>query len=220
MARNVKMLLGILFALALASGALAQNYREAATNTGYRDGMDKGTNDARQGKSFDLNRHDAYKDADRGYHDSFGNKNDYRRLYRVAFERGYREGYQREAGLRPGAGRGAGSDRNVPQGRAAGQSGRDGQRQPPPPPPPPRPQETNRLMMEAARNTGYRDGTEKGRNDAAQLKSFDPQRHDAYKDADRGYHDSFRNKTAYRDAYRQAFLEGYQAGYRLPVRRR
>lgn len=78
----------------LSGTALAQSYSEVAQNTGYRDGLEKGRNDARQGKSFNLERHDAYREADHGYRSSFGNREDYRQQYRESFRRGYEEGYR------------------------------------------------------------------------------------------------------------------------------
>ncbi len=236
MAKSSRLILAIVFALACVSAAFAQNYQSTARNTGYADGLDKGSNDARQNKSFDLNRHDAYKDADHGYRDSFRNKSDYQRLYRQAFERGYREGYQRTAGTPGGPGtRPYGQPRPqvgpndqagppghwpVP-GRRVGQRGREDQ--------PDRdrdyrdqrgPYGSTRAMTETARNTGYADGLEKGRNDLSQRKSFNPQRHDAYKDADHGYSDSLGNKQSYQNAYRQAFNQGYREGYRGNTRQR
>lgn len=229
MARSTRLFLVMVFALACVSAAWAQNYRDTARNTGYADGLDKGSNDARQNKSFDLNRHDAYKDADHGYRDSFRNKADYQRMYRQSFERGYREGFQRtsgvpggrqQPGMRPSPGVGpdnqagppghwpvpgrrVGQRRRDEQQGGFGQRGRDEQ-----------PGGYGRAMAEAARNNGYNDGLEKGRNDASQRKSSNPNRHDAYKDADHGYSGSFGDKQAYKNAYRQAFVQGYQEGFR------
>ncbi len=162
-------------------------YSEVAQNTGYRDGFDKGQNDARQGKSFRLDRHDAYNDADHGYRDSFGNKEDYKQQYRQAFQRGYEEGYGGNRGRRPRFG--VSREENRPGQFGFGYS-------------------------EVAQNTGYRDGLEKGQNDARQGKSFNLERHDAYKDADHGYRDSFGNKENYKQQYREAFRRGYEEGYR------
>ncbi len=177
----------LLVALGLPLGgrALAQSYSDVARNTGYRDGLEKGRNDARQGASFNLERHDAYRDADHGYRSSFGNKEDYRRQYREAFRLGYEEGY-----------------RGRPD-RWAGQE-----------PPEERTGRRGAAYSEVAENTGYRDGLEKGRNDARQGASFNLERHDAYRDADHGYRSSFGNKEEYKQQYRDAFRRGYQEGYR------
>ena len=99
--QRVRLVLVLTLGLLLSGAALAQNYSEVARNTGYRDGLEKGRNDARQGKSFNLERHDAYKDADHGYRSSFGNKQDYKQQYRQAFQSGYEEGYGGQGGRRP-----------------------------------------------------------------------------------------------------------------------
>lgn len=184
----------VLMLCALLNGAaLAQNYSEVATNTGYRDGLEKGRNDARQGKSFNLERHDAHRDADHGYRDRFGNKQEYRQLYREAFRRGYEEGYRGQRGRWPER-----------------ESVRDDVLH----------ERPRTAYVEVAQNTGYRDGLGKGRDDAREGNSFNVERHDAYRDADHGYRDSFGNKTGYREQYREAFRRGYQEGYRADRGRR
>ena len=66
---------------------------DMGSQRGYQDGLDQGRNDARKGKSYDLNRHDEYRDADKGYLSSYGDKRQYQAAYRRGFEDGYREGY-------------------------------------------------------------------------------------------------------------------------------
>lgn len=197
-------LIWALFSVLLCSATLlAQSYADVARNTGYRDGLEKGRIDARDGDSYNLQRHDAYKDADHGYRDSFRSKEAYKRVYREAFTRGYKEGYT--AGGGPGRGRGRGwglgqgnRSGGGPVGNRPGDISRPG----------------NSMLVDTARNTGYRDGLDKGRNDARQRKSFNLDRHDAWKDADHGYRDSFGNKDQYKQIYRDNFRRGYEEGYR------
>ena len=192
--------IGACLSVLLFSGMLlAQGYADVARNTGYRDGLEKGRNDAQQAKSFSLDRHDYYKDADHGYRDSFRNKNAYKQTYREAFRRGYQVGYNEgslgrpgDRGQRPGVG---------PRGGSPGSPG--GMRRPSTP-----------VYAQTASNTAYRDGREKGANDARQGKSYNLDRHDYYKDADHGYRDSFNNKEDYKRLYRDAFRRGYTDGYR------
>lgn len=61
---------------------------------------------------------------------------------------------------------------------------------------------------------GYRDGYDKGEEDARDNDAFDPRRHGRYRSADRGYDQRLGSKDEYRDAYREGFLEGYEEGYR------
>jgi len=197
--RGRKVIWACLSVLLFSGMLLAQGYAEVARNTGHRDGLEKGRNDAQQAQSSNLDRHDAYKDADHGYRDSFRNKNAYKQTYREAFRRGYQVGYNEgslrrpgERGQRPGVG---------PRGGSPGSPG--GMRGPASP-----------AYAQTAGNTGNRDGREKGANDARQGKSYNLDRHDYYKDADHGYRDSFGNKEDYKRLYRDAFRRGYTDGYR------
>jgi hypothetical protein len=200
--RGRKVIWACLSVLLFSGMLLAQGYADVARNTGYRDGLEKGRNDAQQAKSFSLDRHDAFKDADHGYRDSFRNKNAYKQTYRDAFRRGYQVGYNEgslgrpgDRGQRPGVGPRGGSP-----GSPGSPGGMRGSRSP--------------VYAQTASNTGNRDGREKGANDARQGKSFNLDRHDYYKDADHGYRDSFNNKEDYKRLYRDAFRRGYTDGYR------
>jgi hypothetical protein len=70
-------------------------YRSPATDIGYRDGLEAGRDDARDGDSFDPVGSKRYRSADHEYSDRYGSKDDYKREYREAFQRGYQEGYRR-----------------------------------------------------------------------------------------------------------------------------
>lgn len=76
-------------------GGLYGNGARQARDIGYADGRQLGERDRRTGHSYRYFQHDRYKDGDRGYDRSFGDKETYRRLYRSAFEEGYREGWGR-----------------------------------------------------------------------------------------------------------------------------
>jgi hypothetical protein len=66
-------------------------YRDAAHDTGYRDGIEGAQKDIRKNKRFDFNDHDWYRDADHGYSSDYGDKESYRRSYRQGYEAGYRD---------------------------------------------------------------------------------------------------------------------------------
>ena len=68
-------------------------------------------------------------------------------------------------------------------------------------------------------NNGYRDGVEKGREDAADRDSYDPVRHSRYRAADHGYNSRYGTKDDYKLVYRDGFEAGYQDGYRGTTRR-
>jgi hypothetical protein len=64
---------------------------------------------------------------------------------------------------------------------------------------------------------GYDEGRQRGEQDARRQRSFDPSRHDAYRNVDsrnRGYG----SQTRYAGAFRQGFMAGYNEGYRLSAR--
>lgn len=69
------------------------NFYSPALENGYRLGFGAGSNDRSYRNSFDVDRSKTYRDADSGYRREFGDKDDYKRAFRDAFENGYRDGY-------------------------------------------------------------------------------------------------------------------------------
>ena len=63
-------------------------------------------------------------------------------------------------------------------------------------------------------DNGYRDGVEKGREDARDRDSYDPVRHSWYRSGDRGYNSRYGTREAYKLTYRDGFEAGYEQGYR------
>jgi len=68
-------------------------YPDPARRMGYQDGYNDGLRDWRTGHSFRPTHSDHYEDADRGYHDRFGDKSYYKQVYRDAYRQGYERGY-------------------------------------------------------------------------------------------------------------------------------
>ena len=68
--------------------------RTPAYDSGFRDGLQRGREDANRRSSYDLNRHGWYRSADRGYDNRYGSRTDYGRWYREGFEAGYAEAYR------------------------------------------------------------------------------------------------------------------------------
>lgn len=71
------------------------SFGSEAAEHGYRDGIEAGRHDARDGDRFDPVRAKRYREGDHDYNDRDGSRDDYKRDYRAAFEQGYREGYGR-----------------------------------------------------------------------------------------------------------------------------
>src|SRR5690349_12895026 len=63
-------------------------------------------------------------------------------------------------------------------------------------------------------DNGYRDGVEKGREDAGDRDSFDPVRHSWYRNGERGYNSRYGSRESYKLTYRDGFEAGYAQGYR------
>jgi hypothetical protein len=177
----------------LAVPAAAQN--NAAFDRGYREGIQRGTDDARRGRQFEIDRNDVYRDGDRGYNNRYGNRDGYRNDFRRGFTSGYREGYYSVRGN----GRNDRDDR-IYQGRRDGITDRGPGRV--------------RGYQEPAFARGYSDGWEHGLEDSRDRDRYDPVRHGDYRSADQGYQRSYGSKDAYKNNYRSGFRQGYEDGYR------
>jgi len=69
-------------------------YGSIARDNGYRQGIDAGRRDARDGERFDpVRAMQRYYRDDSSYDNRYGSRDEYKRDYGAAFEQGYREGY-------------------------------------------------------------------------------------------------------------------------------
>jgi hypothetical protein len=62
---------------------------------------------------------------------------------------------------------------------------------------------------DAARDWGYRDGSDAARSDVRERKSFNPNPRGRYKHADRGYERYFGDRREYQEQYARAYRDGY-----------
>jgi len=81
------------------------NGYEIARQQGYSYGMNVGAADAQRGQSYNPQRSKYWRNATEGYNSYYGNKGQYKEVFRSAFEQGYREGFQRYGYNRRGNGR-------------------------------------------------------------------------------------------------------------------
>jgi hypothetical protein len=65
-----------------------------------------------------------------------------------------------------------------------------------------------------ARQVGYRDGFEQGREDRRDGDRYDPVRASRYREGDRDYNSRDGSRAVYQREYRAAFMQGYEQGYR------
>lgn len=75
---------------------------QVARNRGYQDGLQTGASDANRRQSYDPQRSHFFKNATYGYDRSYGNKEQFKQVYRDAFVQGYNEGFRRYGGNRRG----------------------------------------------------------------------------------------------------------------------
>jgi hypothetical protein len=68
-----------------------------AYDEGYRSGLDNGERDARDRRSFKVDRSRDYRSADRGYDRRANSRDDYSRFFREGYEAGYTDGFNRIA---------------------------------------------------------------------------------------------------------------------------
>jgi hypothetical protein len=187
-----------------------------AYDYGYREGVDEGARDARDGRPFDVRRHDEYRDGDRGYDRRYGNRGQYKQAFRDGFSRGYNDGY----GQYGRSGRAVPRDRThgypdygqYPNGRYPGSSY--------PPYPnrgpygyPTYPGGGGYGYYSPARDKGFADGYDKGLDDGHDGDRFEPEREKWYREGDRGYKSSYGSRDRYKVEYREAFRQGYEQGY-------
>jgi hypothetical protein len=67
--------------------------RQTALNAGYNEGIKAGRNDHRKGDRYDFRDEGAYQKATKDYNSRDGDRELYRRYFRMAFENGYDAGY-------------------------------------------------------------------------------------------------------------------------------
>jgi hypothetical protein len=76
------------------TGRGRSGYSSIPFDNGYKDGYDKGREDARDRHAYDPTRHSDYRSADRGYDRRYGSKEQYKEIYRYGFRAGYEDGYR------------------------------------------------------------------------------------------------------------------------------
>ena len=64
-----------------------------------------------------------------------------------------------------------------------------------------------------AREFGFQDGFNDGRNDRLSGHSFRPTHDGNFRHADRGYDGRFMSRNEYKQIYREAYQNGYERGY-------
>jgi flagellar biosynthesis/type III secretory pathway protein FliH len=69
-------------------------YYSPAFDNGVNDGYEKGAEDARKNRSYDVLRHEWYRSGDRHYESRDGSRDQYKNVYREGFKEGYARGFR------------------------------------------------------------------------------------------------------------------------------
>ena len=67
--------------------------RQTALNAGYNNGREEGREDRQRGEGFNFQDEGEFQNATKDYNSRYGDRETYRRYFREAFARGYRDGY-------------------------------------------------------------------------------------------------------------------------------
>jgi len=193
--------------------------RRVAYDNGYREGLKEGERDGSRHDTYRYQDNRTWQRAEKGYNRSFGDFERYQQQFRAGFSEGYQAGYSRygQSGAWYGDGRAVPRQDSYqyPNGSVyPGGVYPDRSRYPDPYYGNQVPYGSGRYGSSAAYPNGLNDGIEKGREDARKHRSYDPRRHDWYRDGDRHYRGEYGSKELYKDVYRRAFQEGYERGYR------
>ncbi len=183
--------------------------RRAAYDNGYRDGVKRGEQAARDRRPYDIERERDYRGADNGYNRSYGDRTRYRNDYRGGFAQGYRDGYNRNGYDRRGEvyRDNRGGVLGGVLGGVFGDNRRNG---------------GNGRYADAgygAFQNGASDGYKKGLEDLQDRRYPDVRRHKWYRNGDHDYDKVYGSKDAYKVEYRRGFEEGYDRAFRQQGRR-
>ena len=192
----------ILALMMLASVAAAQDYggsrkaREHGFQHGYRDGFRQGRADLKANVRGNLDSQD-FRNADLGYEEYMGPREDFQDGYRSGYKAGYDDGF---------------NDRPV-RTDIYGLTGENYD----PDRVPRRDEDPDAYAKwaytDVATDIGYRDGISAGQADLRNHKEYHPEKHDAYKDADHGFRKDYGDKNLYKEQYRKGFTRGYEDAF-------
>ena len=164
-----------------------------AFQRGFREGERLGEEDARRGRSFNVQNHREYREADAGYGRNDGSRDRFRDEFRRGFTDGYRQGFRDDRFDRRDDRR---DDRN-------GNWNRGGS------------------FRDPGASRGFSDGYRRGVEDRRNNRRFEPTRFKEVRQGTApGYNGNFGSRDRYTDRYRDGFRQGYEDGFRSAYARR
>ena len=174
--------------------------RQTALNAGYNEGSKEGAKDRAKGRRSNYQDFSAYQKATSDYNSRLGDRELYRRYYRLAFQ----SGYDTELGVQTppyGGVRDRNRDYNLDQNRRGRNWDRYGS------------YGGSYELRQTALNAGYNEGIKEGRKDRQSGRYRDFRSFDAYQKATTDYSSKLGNRELYRRYYREGFENGYSDGY-------
>ncbi|PYS23453.1 MAG: hypothetical protein DMF72_09520 [Acidobacteria bacterium] len=183
--------------------------RETALNAGYNEGSKEGRNDRARNRYRSYSDFSAYNDATHDYSSRLGDRDLYRRYYRLAFERGYDTENPNHYNNRNDRTGQDNRDRDRDRNRDRDNNDRRGR-------------DWNRYeqyggsyqLRQTALNAGYNAGNKYGRDDARRGRRRNYNDISDYRNATTDYSSKLGDKELYRRYYREGFENGYEDGYR------
>lgn len=185
--------------------------RQTALNAGFNEGSKEGRNDRSRNRYRNYDDFSAYRDATKDYSSRFGDRDLYRRYFRVAFEHGYDA--ENPNGYNNGDYRNRDRDRNDNRDRD-----RDRDRD----------RNDNRRgrnwdrygqyggsfqLRQTALNAGYNAGIKRGREDRRRNREHSLSDFSEYRDANTDYSSRLGDRELYRRYFREGFENGYNDGW-------
>ena len=183
--------------------------RETALNAGYNEGSKEGRNDRARNRYRSYSDFSAYNDATHDYSSRLGDRDLYRRYYRLAFERGYDTENPNHYNNRNDRTGQDNRDRDRDRNRDRDNNDRRGR-------------DWNRYeqyggsyqLRQTALNAGYNAGIKYGHDDARRGRRRNYNDISDYRNATTDYSSKLGDKELYRRYYREGFENGYEDGYR------
>ena len=159
----------------------------SAQQNGMADGAHYAQMDRNNGNAYNPTGAKGYRDADHGYASSLGSKDEFQRIYRESFVRGYQQAFGNAGQDYPNNGYPSGYPNNGGYGANA--------------------------LIQAAQQNGLQSGAHYAQLDRNQGNAYNPTGAKGYRDADQGYTDSLGSKADYQRIFRENFVRGYQQAY-------
>ena len=183
--------------------------RETALNAGYNEGTKEGRSDRSRNRYRSYSDFSAYNDATHDYSSRLGDRDLYRRYYRLAFERGYDTENPNHYNNRNDRTGQDNRDRDRDRNRDRDNNDRRGR-------------DWNRYeqyggsyqLRQTALNAGYNAGIKYGHDDARRGRRRNYNDISDYRNATTDYSSKLGDRELYRRYYREGFENGYEDGYR------